>query len=140
MIPKYLIGAAAGISLLIGAWFHGNYHGKKIKDLEIQTAKAEASELARAQERQKQEAINAHLQSQKDELDIINSNLLSDISRLQQRANRRLSEASTTDCKGATGAELSAKDAEFLVRETARADRLRTALKSCYQHADEVVR
>jgi len=49
---------------------------------------------------------------------------------LRKRADR-LPEASRAACEGATGAELSRPDGQFLVGEAARADELRAALQSC---------
>lgn len=53
--------------------------------------------------------------------------------RLRDRPARRadLSEAASSACPGATGAELYREDGQFLIRESARADRLRAALAEC---------
>lgn len=44
----------------------------------------------------------------------------------------RLPDAARPACQGATGAELSAADAEFLAREAARADRAAAERDACY--------
>jgi hypothetical protein len=52
----------------------------------------------------------------------------------------RMPEASRQACPGATGAELSRPDAEFLVGEAARADQLRADLEACTGWIEEVTR
>ena len=142
MIPKpYLIGGAVvGFALwTLGVWWFADRHGYNRCAVKTQEATIEAIEKARAEEQEKQEAVNATLRTQADEKDRINEQLVRDISRLRKRASRRhLSGNTQADCKGASGSELSAPDAEFLARESARADRLRTALKACYEYADTV--
>jgi hypothetical protein len=49
-----------------------------------------------------------------------------------------VSETPRPECSGGTGAELSGADAEFLVRESARADKQRAALMACYSAIDSL--
>jgi len=65
----------------------------------------------------------------------INNQLLDAVSQLRSRPNRSQS-ASNGSC--GTGATLSAEDAEFLEREAARADILRTGLEACYEQYDSL--
>lgn len=98
-----------------------------------------AVKAARADEQLKQDKINTIAQEQYDEIAIINNRLNTDLDKLRNRPNRRhLPESARANCKGVTGAELSSEDGRFLVREAARADRFRTALKACYRYADSV--
>lgn len=64
--------------------------------------------------------------------------------RVQNRPDRQPAPASgvpraTPACRGATGAELSRPDAEFLNGEAARADELRAALSACYRAYNSMV-
>jgi hypothetical protein len=62
----------------------------------------------------------------------LNRKLQSVNAELQQRKERDSRESTnTTACSGATGAELSRQDAEFLVREATRADEVVVQLNYC---------
>ena len=87
--------------------------------------------------RAQQSTTNEALQGQVDEQRLINTNLADDLERLRKRADR-IPEAARANCAGSAGSELSGEDASFLVREAARADELRAALKACYEYADAV--
>ena len=79
------------------------------------------------------------IRRQKDaEIKVINSKLQSTLGELRQRQDRPSGTDTARDCKGTTGAELSRQDAEFLTREAARADQLRSALELCYRQYDAV--
>jgi hypothetical protein len=75
--------------------------------------------------------IATQRQRQADEVRAINARLADALDRLRQRP-ARMPEPAREACKGSTGAELSGDDAGFLVREAARADELREALRACY--------
>ena len=79
------------------------------------------------------------IRRQKDaEIKVITGKLQSALGELRQRQERPSSADTARDCKGTTGAELSRQDAEFLIREAARADQLRSALELCYRQYDTV--
>jgi hypothetical protein len=82
-----------------------------------------------------QKTLTATYQRQYNELSTINDTLSSDLVSLRNRKDR-MSTATATACKGATGAELSGRDAEFLTRESARADTIRAGLNACYEYVD----
>ena len=63
----------------------------------------------------------------------INNQLVDAISELRKRPSRA---QSASNGQGGTGATLSAEDAEFLTREAARADQIRTGLNACYKQYD----
>jgi hypothetical protein len=102
----------------------------------------EASEAAREREaymiasadkmRKDKDARIAALSTHRDSL----------IVSLQQRPQRTPSPSQAAQCpcdgQAASGADLSRQDAEFLVREAARADGLREALDACYKQYDAV--
>ena len=135
---KPWIFIVGGIGVAIGILFYGISIGKDIKENEVLKIQQEAAEKARNEERKRQAKINKVLQEQIDEKDAINTRLTDDIKRLQHRESRRLSEAAKARCQGATGAELSSPDAEFLAREAARGDKIRAALNACYGYADSL--
>ena len=57
---------------------------------------------------------------------------------LRDRPLRPTAAAAPTNCPCSTGAGLCKQDAEFLTRESARADDHRTGLEACYEFADKV--
>ncbi len=102
----------------------------------------EASERARERE-QAMVSSAEKIRKEKDaQIASLNSRLGSALDGLRQRPPRADSPPKEPPAAipraGATGAELSREDAEFLVREAARADSLRTALNQCYRQYDEV--
>lgn len=102
----------------------------------------EASELARERE-QVMMASAEKLRKDKDaQIASLNGRLGSALDGLRQRPQRTPASPegspAACSCAGATGSQLSREDAEFLVREAARADSLRTALDQCYRQYDEV--
>jgi len=107
--------------------------------VEILESTALAVETARKAEQEKQEKVNAALQKRFDDANIINGRLNASLDRLRNRPKRvSLSETALANCKGVTGKELSSEDGRFLTRESARADRIRSALETCYTYADAV--
>lgn len=96
-------------------------------------AKAEAD--SRAKERDLQTKADEKLKAKNDEIAAIDARLRSTLASLRIARKPRPApdvSAPARACDGATGAELSGSDSEFLVRESARADRLRAALDQCY--------
>ena len=102
----------------------------------------EASEAAR--EREQVMVVSADkLRKDKDaQIASLNSRLGSALSSLRDRPQRAPSSPKDTPAPisgaAATGSSLSREDAEFLVRESARADRLRVSLSQCYQQYEAV--
>lgn len=70
------------------------------------------------------------------ELDTISRRLAAAQRELRNRPERR-PEAATEACQGGTGAGLSRPDSGFLEGEAARANRLRAALRQCYEWIDD---
>lgn len=141
----YIVGLGAVAFAHNWAW----QDGYDARDTEAQVERVEHVRRAieqerevRAIEQEMQNETNATLRRQADDLAAINTRLAADLERLQLRPDRAddLPEAPRADCAGATGAELSGPDAAFLTREAARADRLRAALRACYEYADTVSR
>ena len=92
----------------------------------------QATQTQKAQEDHQQAADQ--IRKDKDaQITSINTQLVDAISQLRQRPNRAQTAANG---QGGTGATLSAEDAEFLTREAARADIIRTSLSACYKQYD----
>lgn len=73
------------------------------------------------------------------EKDRIADRSAAELGRMRLRAERR-PEAAASSVVGATGAELSRPDSEFLTRLAARADRLRAALGECQDWVAKVTK
>ena len=84
----------------------------------------------------KQQAATDQIRKQKDaQIEAINNQLANAISELRKRPSRS-DQANNGSC--GTGATLYAEDGEFLVREAARADKIRIALNACYEQYDTI--
>lgn len=140
--PWLLLGAVVAA---VGLFIAGDYHGKGVKDTEwrarTEAAVNEAVKQARITEREQQETVTDAIQRQYWEQVAIADGLAADLERLRNRPRRPagVPEAARADCQGASGRELSAEDAGFLVRLAADADRHRAALAACYAYADAVI-
>ena len=130
---KYLYIVLATIALLSGVFYAGNQYGRAAMQVKIAEANKKYQDLHNSQ----QEKVDEIIQNYTDRLAGVNSQLDDALKRLRNRPDR-LPETSQANCTGATGAQLSAPDAEFLTREAARADRIREALTACYKYADEL--
>jgi hypothetical protein len=102
----------------------------------------EASELAREREQVMVSSADKIRKEKDAQIASLNSRLGTALDGLRQRPPRTpsSSQGSPDTCPGAgaTGSSLSREDSEFLVREAARADRLRSALEQCYKQYDSV--
>ena len=95
------------------------------------TIVAETATLEKAHQ-----AATDQIRNQKDvQINSINAQLVDAVSELRKRPSRA-QDPSNGSC--GTGATLSAEDAEFLIREAARADKIRTSLDACYKQYDTV--
>lgn len=98
-----------------------------------------ASELSREREQSMLSSANKLRKEKDDRLQVVSQRLDAALDGLRQRPPRPTEATSAArDCQGASGSQLSREDAEFLSRESARADRLRASLDQCYQQYDEV--
>ena len=70
------------------------------------------------------------------QINAINNQLANALIELRNRPSR--TNQSSNNGQSGTGATLFAEDAEFLIGEAARADKLRTALTACYAQYDQV--
>lgn len=117
--------------LLCGAWYFG-YSFERSRFMAYK-----ADQIAQTQKAQEkyQEAADRIRKEKDAQINSINSQLVDAVSQLRQRPNRAQN-AANGSC--GTGATLSAEDAEFLVREAARADQIRAGLQACYQQYDAI--
>lgn len=146
MTPQIILIAALGATVAVGA---AGWYGRHVGDGEgYDRCKGEVAALqvkavadARKDEQEKQKGVNDAIKKQVEGLEAVHAGLARDLERLRNRPARPaagMPQNSDVQCKGATGAELSREDAEFLGREAARADILRTALQACYLAHDAI--
>jgi hypothetical protein len=130
---------ALGIAVLL-AVSHGWAYvtGSKHKDTELKARASEQADAARKTEQIWQGAYNEASKSYLARIEVINGRLRIALDGLRDRPDRPLPETPRADCAGATGAELSKRDGEFLTWLASRADRHRAALKLCYDYADSL--
>ena len=121
-INLYVIYALVAISLFCGGFVTGCQHEQTAQEKTV-----------RNKEHQYQ-ANTDKIRTEKDaQIKAINDQLVDAISQLRKRPSRTAEASNGQSCNG-TG--LYAEDAEFLVREAARADQIRVALQSCYKQYD----
>jgi len=114
----YAIIAMVAVTLFCGGFVNG---------CSYQQSKAEKT--IRDKEHQYQ-ASTDKIRTEKDaQIKVINNQLVDAVSELRKRPSRT---AEASNGKSCNGASLYAEDAEFLVREAARADEMRVSLKACY--------
>ena len=120
----YAIYAAVIIALFCGGFVNGcSYQQNK------------AEKTIRDKEHQYQSDADQIRKEKDAQIRNINNQLVDAVSELRKRPSRA-SEASNG--KSCNGASLYAEDAEFLVREAARADEIRTSLEACYKQYDSL--
>ena len=100
--------------------------------------KAEEIKNAREKEHQMQDATDQIRKDKDAQINAINNQLADALVQLRNRPSRT-SQISSNGQNG-TGSTLFAEDAEFLIREAARADQIRTGLEACYKQYDEITK
>ena len=139
--PWVLLGAlASAIALVFGGYAWGSSAKNNYWLSRINADKAAAVQQALTTERDRQEKANVAIHKQASEQAAINARLRADLASLRNRPERatNVSAVSGNRCAGASGAELSRPDAEFLSWEAARADEQRAGLAACYQVMDSL--
>jgi len=143
-LPYRLLALALmALALMAFGWVKGAQHGEK--KLDAYKLEAEKATLIQGQ---KVMQVRSDLLSdavvlegvKNAEIKAIDSKLAAAIADgVRLRAERREpSPAIASACKGASGAELSRPDDQFLQGLAARADRIRSALDQCYKQYDAV--
>ena len=127
-------GALVVIGCLIGWTINGWRLNASIASLRASYAEESTRVLVEVRNREKS-LIEASERTRKDrdaKVKNLNGRLNAALSELQQRPSRSVnSPTDTASCSGATGANLSKEDAEFLVRESTRADTVVEQLNYC---------
>jgi hypothetical protein len=145
MIPSPLMILAVVIAFVLNGFY---WHSKGANSentrwtAKISAERLAATEAARVKENQWQGVINATSKAYLTRITGIRGDLDAALDSLRSRPPRagNLPDHPRADCAGATGAELSGPDAEFLAREAARADEQRAGLDACYAYADTLRR
>jgi hypothetical protein len=120
----YAIYALVAITLFCGGFVNG---------CSYQQSKAEKT--IRDKEHQYQSNADQIRKDKDAQIKVINNQLVDAVSELRKRPSRT---TETSNGKGCNGASLYAEDSEFLVREAARADEIRVALKACYNQYESL--
>ncbi|CAB4151905.1 hypothetical protein UFOVP599_41 [uncultured Caudovirales phage] len=77
-----------------------------------------------------------NIRKEKDaQIKAINGQLVDAVSELRKRTSRTEKASNGSNCNGSS---LYAEDAEFLIREAARADEIRVGLQACYKQYDSI--
>lgn len=128
------LGGILSVGVLIGWSINGWRLNAFIASLKASHAEEVGRVLAEARDRDRR-LVEASERLRKDrdaKVKDLNSRLKSVNAELQHRKERDSSKSTdTTACSGATGAELSKQDAEFLAREATRADEVVVQLNYC---------
>ena len=121
-INLYAIIAVVGIALFCGGFVNG---------CSYQQSKAEKT--VRDKEHQYQADADQIRKDKDAQIKFINTQLVDAVSELRKRPSRATETSNGQSCNGT---RLFAEDAEFLVREAARADEMRAGLEACYKQYD----
>ena len=125
------IKIGAVVIALAGSWYMGySFEASRF-------AQYKADQITEAHKKEQAAQVAAdQIRTEKDaKIKAINNQLVDAISELRKRSNRPES-PNAGSC--GTGATLYAQDAEFLIREAARADEIRAGLEACYKQYDAV--
>jgi hypothetical protein len=120
----YAIYALVAVTLFCGGFVNG---------CSYQQSKAEKT--VRDKEHQYQSDADKIRTDKDAQIKAINTQLVDAVSQLRSRSSNATKTVTGQDCNGAT---LSAPDAEFLIREAARADEIRIGLQTCYKQYDAI--
>jgi hypothetical protein len=116
-------------AIVITALFCGGF----VNGCSYQQFKAEKT--IRSKEHQYQADADQIRKDKDAQIKVINNQLVDAVSELRKRPSRATEASNGQSCNGAS---LYAEDAEFLVREAARADEIRTSLEACYKQYDSL--
>ena len=120
----YAIYAIVAISLFCGGFVSGCQHEQTAQE-----------KVIRSKEHQYQDDADKIRKEKDDQINAINSQLVDAITELRKRTSRTDKTSNGQSCNGAS---LYAEDAEFLIREAARADQIRIGLEACYKQYDSI--
>jgi len=116
--------AACALMWYLGYSFEASRFERYKADQVIQVQKIEHEQQTAADK----------IKKEKDaQIEAINNQLVDAISELRKRPSRT---NQASNGQGCSGGSLYAEDAEFLIREAARADKIRAGLAACYDQYD----
>lgn len=129
---KLIAYACAVVLTFLAGWnVNGWRYEKKIAQEKIAQEK-----IIQQKEKENQDAADKIRKDKDAQINAINDQLANALVQLRSRPSR--SQYSTNIGQDGTGRSLSAEDAEFLIREATRADKIRTALDACYKQYDSI--
>ena len=120
----YAIYALVAVTLFCGGFVNG---------CSYQQSKAEKT--IRDKEHQYQSDADQIRKDKDAQIKVINTQLVDAVSELRKRPSRTSETSAGSNCNGTS---LYAEDAEFLVREAARADEIRVGLQACYAQYEAI--
>lgn len=152
MNPYFIAGSVIAVALAFGAgYWKGDEAGQAViqqqwdhEKADLLAKHAENVEKVREKEQSWQQAADNLRQEKDREIRNLNARAtaLSNVVRQRQDRPDASGAAKTASIgqapTGCTGAELYKPDGEFLVREAARGDEIRAALKQCYAQYETV--
>jgi biopolymer transport protein ExbB/TolQ len=115
--------------LLLGS----SYLGYALESARFDRYKAEQIAQTQKVEKEQQTAADKIKKEKDAQIEAINNQLVDAISELRKRPSRAEQASHGQSC---TGRSLPAEDGEFLIREAARADKIRAGLQACYDQYD----
>jgi len=150
LLNKWVLGGIGILLAMIGAFWKGYGAGKESVQAEWNKerlahsqALTEAIQKGRDTERQMQSQADKFQTEKRNEIDRIARQHRAVVDSLRNRPERPENpmpggSGPTQGQSGCTGAELHREDAEFLIGEAARADKIRTELEACYIQYDNI--
>ena len=123
------------IGLCAALLFLAGYIGFSLEAARFNSYKQAQQAATQALQEQHQAAADQIRKDKDAQITSINAQLADAISELRKRPSRA---QAASNGQGGTGATLSAEDSEFLEREAARADIIRTGLQACYNQYDSL--
>jgi Na+-transporting NADH:ubiquinone oxidoreductase subunit NqrC len=120
----YAIIAVVAVALFCGGFVNGCSYQQ-----------SQAEKTIRDKEHQYQANADKIRIDKDAQIKVINTQLVDAISGLRSRSSSATKTINGQDCNGQA---LSAPDAEFLIREAARADEIRVALGACYEQYESI--
>ena len=126
-LNTYAIYAIASIVLFCSGFVSGCQHQQAAQEKVVREKEHEYQSSADKIRTEKDAQINA-----------INSQLVDAIAELRKRPSRSSEASNGPATKACDGSQLFSEDAEFLVREAARADTIRFSLQACYNQYESL--
>ena len=119
--------------LALGGIAYGKYESYKYDSYVVSQKEA-------VQKKQEESQLKTdEIKKEKDaQIKAINNQLVDAISELRKRPSRATEAGNGQVTSYCTGSQLYAEDAELALREAARADTIREALKACYKQYDSI--